>query len=116
MRSNVLLFGWNRSTSGRELVSSEHFQEFVGYLIGQQEGGVIDSFEVIFLDPNGGDLGGFFLIRGVADSLDQMTGTSEWMVHVMRGGQHLDGQCTIRGATGDAVMERMALFTEVASR
>ncbi len=116
MRSNLLLFGWNRSTSGRELVSAEHFQEFVAYMIGLQESGAIDSFEPVFLDPHSGDLGGFFLIRGEPDSLDELMGTPEWMVHMFRGGRHLDGQTLIRGATGDALMERMALFTELASQ
>ncbi len=96
-------------------MSAEHFQEFVGYLIGQQEGGVIDSFEAVLLDPNGGDLGGFFLIQGEPDNLDGLMGSREWMVHIMRGGQHIDGQTIIRGATGDALMERMALFSEIAS-
>ena len=115
MRSNLLLFGWKRSTPGRELVSAEHFQDFVGYMIGLHESGVIDSFEPVFLDPYGGELGGFFLIRGEPDKLDQLMGSPEWMVHVVRGGQHLDGQAMIRGATGDSLMERMALFTEIAS-
>jgi hypothetical protein len=115
MQSNLLLFGWNRSVPGRELVSAEHFGEFVEYLGGLQADGVIESFEVVFLDPHGGDLGGFFLIRGKPDSLNALLGTRDWIVHMTRGGQHLDGQGLVRGVTGDAVMERMALWTELAS-
>jgi hypothetical protein len=115
MQSNLLLFGWNRSVPGRELASAEHFGEFVEYLGGLQADGVIESFEVVFLDPHGGDLGGFFLIRGKPDSLNALLGTRDWIVHMTRGGQHLDGQGLVRGVTGDAVMERMALWTELAS-
>jgi hypothetical protein len=41
MASNVVLFGWNRPTAGREHTSGQHFQEFVQYLGGLQQAGGI---------------------------------------------------------------------------
>jgi len=64
MGTNVLLFGWNRSIAGREKVSAGHFEEFVKYLSGLQRSGAIQGFDVVFLDPHGGDLNGFFLVKG----------------------------------------------------
>lgn len=107
MASNVILFGWNRSTPGREHISGQHFQEFVQYLGGLQQAGGIQGFDVVLLDPHGGDLNGFFLIRGESAKLDALMSSEEWEMHVTRGGLHLDGQGMIRGATGDLVMERM---------
>ena len=48
---------------GREKVSAQHFEEFVKHLWLQQTG-TIQSFDAVFLDPHGGDLNGFFLIKG----------------------------------------------------
>jgi len=64
MASNVMLFGWNRSIPGREKTSAQHFEEFVKYLGGLQQKGAIQGFDTVFLDTHGGDLNGFFLIKG----------------------------------------------------
>lgn len=111
MSSNLILFGWNRSLPGREHMSVEHFGDFVQYLTGLQNEGVIDSFEPVFLSPHGGDLNGFFLIRGDNDNLDALVASDEWLDHMSRGGMHLDGHGIIRGVTGDLVMEGMDRFT-----
>ena len=68
MNSSVILFGWNRSIPGREKVSAAHFDEFVKYLGGLQQKGAIQTFDIVFLDSHGGDLNGFFMIRGESPS------------------------------------------------
>ncbi len=113
MGSNVMLFGWNRSIPGREKVSAQHFEEFVKYLGGLQQKGAIQAFDVVFLDTHGGDLNGFFLIKGDAPKLDELVSTKEWITHITRAALHLDGSGVIRGVTGDEVMKRMALWTSV---
>ncbi len=111
MSSNVIFFAWDRPTAGREQTSAAHFQEFVGYLMGQQQAGVVQSFEAVFLDAHGGDMNGFFLIRGDSASLDALVSSDEWVTHMTRASLHLDGSGAVRGATGDLVMQRMALWT-----
>ena len=113
MGSNVMLFGWNRSVPGREKVSAQHFEEFVKYLGGLQQKGAIHTFDVVFLDPHGGDLNGFFLIKGDSAKLDALVSTTEWISHITRGALHLDGSGFIRGVTGDEIMGRMALWTSL---
>ena len=110
MASNVILFGWNRPTTGREQTSGQHFQEFVQYLGGLQQAGGIQGFDTVFLDNHGGDLNGFFLIRGESAKLDALVSSDEWLTHMTRAGLHLDGPGVIRGATGELVMERMQLW------
>ena len=111
MASNVMLFGWNRPIPGRENISGQHFGEFVSYLVGLQQQAAIQSFDIVFLDPHGGDLNGFFLIKGDSAKLDALISSNEWLRHMTRAALHLDNAGVIRGATGDAVMERMALWT-----
>jgi hypothetical protein len=113
MGSNVMMFGWNRSIPGREKVSAQHFEEFVKYLGGLQQKTVIQTFDVVLLNTHGGDLNGFFLIKGDTEKLDNLVSTTEWMTHIIRASLHLDGSGVIRGVSGDEVMNRMALWTSV---
>ena len=113
MGSGVILFGWNRSIPGREKVSAAHFDEFMSYLGGLQQNGTIQGFDVIFLDAHGGDLNGFFLIRGESAKLDSLVSTTAWITHITRASLHLEGSGVIRGVTGDELMKRMAIWTSV---
>jgi len=110
MDRNTIFFAWNRSIPGREQISGEHFEEFVAYLAGQAQNGSIQGFDTVFLDTHGGDLNGFFLIRGESASLDALTSSEEWTVHMTRAALHLEGSGAVRGVSGGAVMKRMELW------
>jgi hypothetical protein len=112
MGSNLIFFAWNRSIPGRERMSADHFQDFVTYLTGLQKNGTIQSFETVFLDPHGGDMNGFFVLRGEAAKLDALLSSTDWTSHMIRATMHLDGSGAVRGYTGESVMERMKLWTE----
>ena len=109
---NVVLFGWNRSLPGRESLSGQHFQEFVEYLSVQKKNGVLESFDTVLLEPHGGALNGFFLLRGDAAKLNALTASPEWSRHQIRAMLHLDGGTTLRGYSGPAVPERMEMWTK----
>lgn len=111
MGSNILLFGWNRSLTGREKLSAEHFGEFVKYLEGLQKKGAITSFRTVFLDAHGGDLNGFFLIEGEPGKLDDLVGSEAWEKHMIRAVHHLQEPGVVRGVTGEKVMDRMKLWS-----
>jgi hypothetical protein len=111
MSSNVVFFGWNRPIPGREATSAELFQEFVQYLGGLQQAGTIESFDIVFLNSHGGDMNGFFLLKGDSGKLDALVSSDEWVKYMVRGDLHLQGPGTIRGVTGDLLMERMGLWT-----
>lgn len=113
MSKEVIFFGWNRPVPGREQSTAQHFQEYVAYLGGLQQSGAIDSFEIVLLGPHGGDLNGFFLIRGDRDQLNALQATEEYMAHLTRGGMHLEGLGAIRGAIGEGVMDWMKRWAEL---
>ena len=113
MSSNVVFFAWNRSVPGRERQSAEHFQEFLQYLGGLQAKGTIQAFDPVFIDPHGGDLNGFILIRGDSAKLDGLVASDEWVKHSTRALIHLEGSGAVRGVTGDLLMERMDLWTKL---
>ncbi len=112
MRSNCLMFGWNRAVPGRESTSGQLFQAFVEYLTAQQRAGGIESFEVVLLEPRGSSLNGFFLIRGEADKLHAMTTSEDWMRQQTRAILNLQDISVARGATGALVGERMKMWME----
>ena len=110
MASNAIFTGWNRAIPGRERIAGEHFQEFSQYLGGLQQKGTIQSFEAVLLNAHGGDLNGFFLIRGESAKLDAFMAAEEWVTHMIRAELHQEGLGVLRGTTGDQVMEQMKLW------
>ena len=110
MATNVIVYGWNRPLPGREAVAMEHFVEFAGYLGELQGKGEIDSFEPVVLVPGGGNLNGFFLIRGAHSALDAIMTTDAWRSHVLRSMLHLDGLAVNRASTGEALQENLGLW------
>jgi hypothetical protein len=113
MRPNVIFFGWNRALPGREYTSAEHFQEFVQFLQGLQQQGTIQSFDTVFLNAHGGDMNGFFLIKGVGAKLADLIASDEWVKHMTRAVLHLEGAGAVLGVTGDAIEPRMKLWTSL---
>ena len=110
---NLLLFSWDRSLPGREQLSSQHFQDFVGYLQSQQAAGNIASFEPVFLEPHGSGMHGFFLIKGASAKLGALTESADWIRHMMRATLHLKDASLCRGVDGTVVGERMAMWNQL---
>jgi hypothetical protein len=113
MTTNVIFMGWDRAIAGREADAAQLFQEVVQYLGGLQQAGTIQSFEPVLLSPHGGDLNGFFLIRGENDRLDALQSDEEWFTYVTRGGMLLEGLGVVRGATSEMVTEWMDLWSKI---
>jgi hypothetical protein len=110
MSSNAIFFGWNRSLPGRERLSAEHFDEFVAYLRNLHKSGSIQSFDVVFLNPHGGDMNGFCLLRGDPGKLDAVMASDDWIKHTTRASMHLQGSGAVRAVTGDMIGKRMDLW------
>lgn len=111
MGNNAILFAWNRSVPGRERHSAEHFGDFMKYLEGLKQKGSITDFDVVFLNPHGGDLNGFFLLKGDPAKLDGLVGSEQWQSHMIRAAMHLEGSGAVRGDTGEAVPERFKMWS-----
>lgn len=113
MSTDVIFMGWDGSIPGREAMSAQHFQEFLGYLGGLQQAGKIASFEPVLLNPHGGDLNGFILIRGDSAQFDALSASEEWQIHITRAGIHLQGLGVVRGVTGEGTMAWMARWSQI---
>lgn len=79
MANAALFIGYGPVVSGRERQSLQVFGEAVQYYSRLQQEGQIESFEPVFLEPHGGDLSGFFLLRGERDKLNAVRFTEEFL-------------------------------------
>ncbi len=79
MATSALMIGWGRAVPGREQKALEFFNEAIQYFTGLQQQGTIESFEPVILEPHGGDLGGFLLVRGDREKLNALRSSEEFL-------------------------------------
>jgi hypothetical protein len=73
-----LFLGWGPPVHGRERKSLDVFNESVQWYVELQQTGNIESFEVVLLEPHGGDLDGFVLIRGSQEQISALRASEEF--------------------------------------
>jgi hypothetical protein len=110
MAGEALFLGWGAVVRGRELKALDVFAETLGYYGQLQQEGKIDSFEPVLIAPHGGDLAGFFLIRGERSKLDEVRSSEEFERLVVRAATIVDGVGVINAYTGDSLGEAMGRF------
>jgi hypothetical protein len=111
--SDRLLFvGWGRDVRGREVQASQVFQEALQFFGGQQQQGNIDGFEVIALEPHGGDLAGFILIRGDSDKIAAMRYGEEFEGITRSATLIVENFGVVAGVTGELLQHQFADFTD----
>ena len=69
MAKGALFVGWGPAVVGREGKALQVFGEAIEYHMQLQARGTIDSFEPVALDPHGGDLAGFLVVKGDRNKL-----------------------------------------------
>ena len=84
MAAGALFIGWGPVIHGRERQSFEVFNEGIEYFGRLQQQGTIDGFEPVALEPHGGDLAGFMLIRGDREQLSRLRTDDEFIRIVAR--------------------------------
>ena len=73
-----LFVGWGAIHPGREEVARKVFAEAMAWYASLQKAGRIESWSVAILEPHGGDLGGFALVRGTGAQLTELRATPEF--------------------------------------
>ena len=77
MATGALFIGWGAGVPGRERQALQIFNEGMQYYAGLQQRGEIESFETVLLEPHGGDLYGFTLIKGDQEKLARLRTTDQ---------------------------------------
>ncbi len=115
MADEALFIGWGEVVRGREQKAVEVFNESVQYYGQLQESGKIEGFEAFFLASHGGDLGGFILLRGERERLDEVQRSPEFERLQTRVAMIVDRSGTVNAYTGDALGRLMGQFEEAAA-
>jgi len=84
MADSGLFIGWGDIRAGRIQSSQKVFAEALAYWPTLQAAGEIESFETVILRAHGGDLGGFFLLRGDPERLGRLSMAPEFLRLVQR--------------------------------
>ena len=107
-----LFIGFGQPVRGRESQAIELFNEAVGWYGRLQEEGEIESFEPVFLEPHGGDLGGFILIRGDAEKLAALRVSEEFTQLAIRTSLIVENFGVVGADMGERLQAQVAFYTD----
>ncbi|MGH2782966.1 MAG: hypothetical protein ACRDLA_16475, partial [Thermoleophilaceae bacterium] len=88
----------------------EVFNETVEYYGQLQQDGRIESFEPCLLDPHGGDLAGFILLRGSSEQMDSLHHDEEFQRRLTRASFIVDKLGIIHAYMGEELGRQMARY------
>ena len=112
MASGTLFIGWGELVVGREQKALQVFQETLGYYAGLQQQGVVESVEPFLLEPHGGELGGFILIRGDRAKLSQLRDSQEFQRMTARASLVVQKFGVVTAYGGEELQRSMADFQQ----
>jgi hypothetical protein len=107
-----VFIGFGDPVHGRESEAVELFNETVDWFGRLQEEGEIESFEPVFLEPHGGDLSGFVLIRGEAEKLASLRVSEAFAQFAIRAGLYVEGFGVVGADLNERLQKQMAYYTE----
>jgi hypothetical protein len=88
------------------------FNEAMQYWTRLQQQGEIESFESVFLEPHGGDLSGFTLVRGNRDKLASIRTSDEFARLTIRAGLITEGFGVVGATLGERIGTLMGVYNE----
>jgi hypothetical protein len=107
-----LFVGWGPVARGREKDAVELFNEILAYYGRLAEEGEIESFEPVFLEPHGGDLSGFVLLRGGAEKLAEVRVSAEFSQFSIRAALVVDNFGVVGADLADRLQRQMGFYIE----
>jgi hypothetical protein len=112
MADSGLFVGFGLPVRGRERQAVKVFNEFVEYLGRLQQQGEIESFEPVLLEPHGGELGGFFMVRGDQEGLARMHRSPEYERLIVRGEVIAENLGVVGAFLGERLIGQLAMFDQ----
>lgn len=115
MADAVLFIGWGAVTPGRERQATEVFGQVMQYYDRLRRDGEISGFQPVLLEPHGGDLGGFVLLQGDQQRLNQLRVTPEFLHNVNRAELVVRNLGVVMGFVGEELTRLMSDFQSQAN-
>jgi hypothetical protein len=110
MATGALVIGWGPTVRGRELKALQVFNEAIQFYTRLQQQGTIESFEPVALEPHGGDLNGFLILRGDREKLNALRSSEEFLHLTNRAAQIVDNLGVITAFIGEELQRQFADF------
>jgi hypothetical protein len=110
MANDVVFIGWNRPVPGREHEAAELFGQSMTFYEAQKRAGNLASYEAFLLEPHGGEMNGFVLLRGTRAKLDALVSSQEFQSIIIKGMLYIQELGTVRGYAGEEVPARIGKF------
>jgi hypothetical protein len=107
-----LFIGFGAPVRGRERQAIKGFNDVFEYNSRLQQEGKIESFETVLLEPHGGELGGFILLRGDQDQLARIRTSDEFQRHITRGLLTVEHVGVVGALLGGQIMNLMTQYAE----
>jgi len=107
-----LFIGWGQVVRGREDRALDVFNETIELYSQMQSDGRIESFEVCLLQPHGGELGGFELLRGSEDQIDAVRRSDDFERVLTKASLVVDDLGVVGAAIGEGLARSMAVYQE----
>jgi hypothetical protein len=112
MADSALFVGFGYPVRGRERQATSVFDEAFEYYSRLQQSGEIESFEPVLLAPHGGELGGFFLLRGDREKLARVRASDEFERLTVRGQLIADHLGIVEAVLGERLISQIAMVRE----
>jgi hypothetical protein len=109
--SAAIFIGFGQPVRGREQQALRLFDEAVQYYTRLQEQREIDSFEAALLEPHGGDLGGFVLVRGERSRLDEVRASAAFIRLTTRASTVVEHFGVVSAFIGDELNRQFASYS-----
>lgn len=112
MSDSAIFIGWGNVIPGREAKSLAVFGEVIEYYTRLKSQGDVESFEAFALDPHGGDLAGFLIVRGDAEKLSQLRRSDDFIRLDARAGLVVQNFGVVGAVTGERLNSHFQLYLQ----
>lgn len=112
MADSGLFIGFGFPVRGRERQAIKVFNETFEYYSRLQQDGEIESFEPVLFEPHGGELGGFFLLRGDNDKLARIRASEEFERRTARGQLIVENLGVVSAFLGERLISQLSVFSQ----
>jgi hypothetical protein len=107
-----LFIGWGEVVRGREDRALEVFNETIEYYGQLQSDGRIESFDVALLEPHGGELQGFVLLRGSEEQIDTVHRDDDFQRLMTKASLIVEDLGLIPAYIGEGLGRAMSIYQE----
>ncbi|HEX5897692.1 MAG TPA: hypothetical protein VFY47_15290 [Thermoleophilaceae bacterium] len=107
-----LFIGWGQVVRGREDRALEVFNETIQTYGQMQSDGRIEDFEVALLQPHGGELAGYAMLRGSEAQMDALGRDDDFQRLMQRADLIVDGLGIVPALIGEGLGRAIAMYQE----